>query len=136
MPLDAERYAAGLRICNSAQSAAQDADALIVLTDWVDFLRCDLAVLAAAMADPVLLDLRNMFDEAGAIASGFRSYERLGRGRRTNRPPSSKPFHRFVDAARRRANATSWSYPHNFSSVRADLLRGARQLRMHVHGLR
>ena len=70
------------------QHGVDDADALVVMTDWREFNDYDLSELADLMADPVMIDLRNIFDGATALRSGFRRYESLGR------PPIEKAVHR------------------------------------------
>jgi UDPglucose 6-dehydrogenase len=67
-----------VRYCESARDAALDADALVVVTEWREFLQLDLASLAEAMASPILVDGRNLFDPAAAIAAGF-EYTGVGR---------------------------------------------------------
>jgi UDPglucose 6-dehydrogenase len=68
-----------LTMTDSPQSAVAGADALVVLTDWREFNDYDLTELAELMADPVMVDLRNIFDGDVALRSGFRRYRSLGR---------------------------------------------------------
>jgi UDPglucose 6-dehydrogenase len=68
-----------VRFSTTAQGAVENADALVILTDWKSFFDYDLSEMAAHMADPVMVDLRNMFDEAEALYRGFRLYTRVGR---------------------------------------------------------
>jgi UDPglucose 6-dehydrogenase len=79
MPADALRLLPNVLITETPISAARGADALIVLTDWSDFLKYDLADIAKVMTDPVMIDLRNMFDEGTVRQSGFRRYAGMGR---------------------------------------------------------
>jgi len=67
-----------LRYCESAREAAADADALVVVTEWQEFRQLDLKMLAEAMASPILVDGRNLFDPDAAIAAGF-DYTGIGR---------------------------------------------------------
>ncbi len=60
-----------IRYCDSAAELAQGADALLVVTEWDEFRQLDLAQLAGAMTSPILIDGRNVFDPARAIAAGF-----------------------------------------------------------------
>ncbi len=71
-----------IRYCNSAQETAQDADALVLVTEWAEFRNLPLAELAAVMAKPVLVDGRNLFQPEAAIAAGF-DYTGMGRCLRT-----------------------------------------------------
>ncbi|MBN3789615.1 UDP-glucose/GDP-mannose dehydrogenase family protein [Burkholderia sp. Ac-20353] len=78
-PAGAVRLLPGLVMASCAIDAIKSADALIVMTDWKAFLDCDLEELVAYMSDPVLIDLRNLFDEGAVRSSGFRHYVRIGR---------------------------------------------------------
>ncbi len=59
-------------------AAAQDADALVLLTEWNQFRGLDLDRLRQVMAGPVFVDLRNVYKPADAIAAGF-TYHSIGR---------------------------------------------------------
>jgi UDPglucose 6-dehydrogenase len=68
----------GVELFSSAGAAAMGSDALIVLTDWMVFKSYDLSELAAVMNDPVLIDLRNLFDRQKSVDAGFKNYFDLG----------------------------------------------------------
>ena len=70
-----------IRYCESAMEVAQDADAIVLVTEWGEFRSLSLSELAAVMNRPVLIDGRNLFQPEQAIASGF-AYEGIGRSRR------------------------------------------------------
>lgn len=59
--------------------AAEGADAVVILTEWNEFRALDLARLARRMANPRLVDLRNVYDRTDALAAGFVRYEGVGR---------------------------------------------------------
>jgi UDPglucose 6-dehydrogenase len=59
--------------------AAIDAEAIIILTEWNEFRALDLSRLAGAMTSPKMADLRNIYDEADAVAAGFTAYVSVGR---------------------------------------------------------
>jgi UDPglucose 6-dehydrogenase len=61
----------GIEVHSSAMSAARDADALIITTEWPEFASADLAALAVAMSGRVLIDTRNLLDPAAAASEGF-----------------------------------------------------------------
>ncbi|WP_205207014.1 UDP-glucose/GDP-mannose dehydrogenase family protein [Asaia sp. As-1742] len=63
---------------NSAQEAATDADALIVLTEWNEFRAIPPAKLKAAMRGRVIADFRNIWDPATLRDAGF-TYRSIGR---------------------------------------------------------
>ena len=76
-----------IRYAESALDLAQDADALVVVTEWRQFLDLDLRQLAQAMATPILIDGRNLFSPEEAAAAGF-DYAGMGRSPRAARPPA------------------------------------------------
>ena len=67
-------------LASDADSAAKDADALVIVTEWDEFRALDLATIAAAMKGKVLVDLRNVYDRAEAERAGL-TYFGVGRGR-------------------------------------------------------
>jgi UDPglucose 6-dehydrogenase len=91
-----------LRYCDSPQDLAADADALVVVTEWREFLQLDLAALAASMATPVLVDGRNLFDPGTAVAAGF-DYAGIGRGGAIHR--ADPPRHASSGGSARPADA-------------------------------
>jgi UDPglucose 6-dehydrogenase len=63
---------------DSAYSAAQDAHAVALVTEWDAYRALDLQKLHAAMAGDVLVDLRNIYRPEEAQAAGF-NYVSVGR---------------------------------------------------------
>ena len=63
-----------------AYAAAQDADAVVVVTEWDEFRALDLDTLAARMRGKVLVDLRNVWDPQEAGRAGL-TYVGVGRGK-------------------------------------------------------
>jgi UDPglucose 6-dehydrogenase len=68
-----------------AYDAAKGADAVALVTEWDEYRRLDLKRLAEAMATPVFVDLRNVYNRAEAEAAGF-TYEAVGRGASEGEP--------------------------------------------------
>lgn len=66
------RYAAG------AYEAAEDADALLILTDWPEFASLDLDRLNKIMRYPIIIDGRNLYDPNVVAQHGF-TYLSVGR---------------------------------------------------------
>jgi UDPglucose 6-dehydrogenase len=64
--------------CKDAYDCAQDADALVIVTEWVQFRALDLARLRRAMKLPIVIDLRNVYRPAQMAEYGF-SYHGIGR---------------------------------------------------------
>ena len=63
---------------SSAYAAADGAAATVIVTEWDAFRALDLTRLKAMMADPLLVDLRNIYRPAQAEAAGLR-YVGIGR---------------------------------------------------------
>jgi UDPglucose 6-dehydrogenase len=64
--------------CQSAYTAAEGADALVIATEWEQFRALDLARLKAVMAQPVIVDLRNIYRSDEMRRAAFR-YVPIGR---------------------------------------------------------
>jgi UDPglucose 6-dehydrogenase len=64
--------------CEDAYSCARGADALVIVTEWVQFRALDLRRLKQEMAQPVIVDLRNIYRREDVEALGF-SYTSVGR---------------------------------------------------------
>jgi UDPglucose 6-dehydrogenase len=79
----AQRAELKIKYCDSAIECVRDADALVVVTEWDEFRRLELPVLAAAMNTAILVDGRNIFSPDEAAAAGF---EYAGIGRRVRSP--------------------------------------------------
>jgi UDPglucose 6-dehydrogenase len=54
------------------------ADAMVVVTEWVQYRTLDLERLKREMAHPVVVDLRNIYRPEDMAALGF-TYESVGR---------------------------------------------------------
>ncbi|MES2634393.1 MAG: UDP-glucose/GDP-mannose dehydrogenase family protein [Pseudomonadota bacterium] len=68
----------GLGYTSDAMSAVQDADALVIVTEWKEFRSPDFDAIAAALRTPVIFDGRNLYDPAMLRARGF-EYHAIGR---------------------------------------------------------
>jgi UDPglucose 6-dehydrogenase len=64
--------------CEDAYSCAQGADALVIVTEWVQFRALDLDRLKTVMAQSVIVDLRNIYRPEDMEAAGF-TYDSIGR---------------------------------------------------------
>jgi UDPglucose 6-dehydrogenase len=65
-------------MCDNPYAAAQDADAVALITEWDAYRALDMAKLQSAMKGNVLVDLRNIYRAAEAEAAGF-TYVSVGR---------------------------------------------------------
>lgn len=59
---NAKKEIANLHTVDSYEEAVQDADAVVVLTDWKEFKDLDLADLKKKLKQPIMIDGRNMFE--------------------------------------------------------------------------
>ncbi len=60
-----------MRYVDSAYAAAEDADALLVLTEWEEFKNLDLARIRKLLRYPIVIDGRNLFDPEIMREHGF-----------------------------------------------------------------
>ena len=67
-----------LRHVSGAYDAARDADAVLLATEWPEYLELDLEKVAALMRGDLLVDGRNILDPGVVVAAGLR-YEGMGR---------------------------------------------------------
>ena len=71
---------ADLVLCEQPYDALQDADVLVLMTEWKVFRSPDFARIRAALRTPALFDGRNLYDPASVEAAGI-AYYGIGRGR-------------------------------------------------------
>jgi UDPglucose 6-dehydrogenase len=64
--------------CESAYACAEDADALVIATEWEQFRALELVRLRDLMACPVVVDLRNIYRPEDMYRHGF-AYASVGR---------------------------------------------------------
>ena len=69
---------ADLRYADNSKNALQDADALIIVTEWKAFKSPDFGIIKARLKQPVIFDGRNLFEPADMKALGFK-YFGIGR---------------------------------------------------------
>jgi UDPglucose 6-dehydrogenase len=67
-----------IEYCADAYACARNADALVIVTEWVQFRALDLDRLKREMRQPVMIDLRNIYRRDDMEARGF-IYESVGR---------------------------------------------------------
>ena len=78
----------GITFCENAYEVAEEADALVIVTEWNEFKSLNMLQIRAAMHRPVLIDGRNIYDPAEMNQLGF-VYRGMGRG--TGPAPSVLP---------------------------------------------
>jgi UDPglucose 6-dehydrogenase len=64
--------------CDGPYACAEDADALVIVTEWEQFRALDLERLKDTMAAPIVIDLRNVYRPDEMVKLGF-IYESVGR---------------------------------------------------------
>ncbi len=75
----------GMECTKSAEEIADQADALVIVTEWDEFRALNLEKIAARMRGRVLVDLRNVYDRVEAERAGF-AYSSIGRPGSSVRP--------------------------------------------------
>ena len=85
MPNAREVLPDGIVYCEDAYDAAEDADALVIVTEWNEFRSLDLSRIQSALRAPRVIDLRNLYDPRKMREQGF-EYESLGRGAQLEAP--------------------------------------------------
>ena len=76
----AEPLLPAITYAGNPEDVAEQADAIVVMTEWDEFRGLSLRDLAGRMRGNVLLDLRNIYDQLDAERAGLRHYG-IGRGR-------------------------------------------------------
>jgi UDPglucose 6-dehydrogenase len=74
----ARRELPDIEYCDDAYACVRGADAMVVVTEWVQYRTLDLERLKREMAKPVVVDLRNIYRPEDMAALGF-TYESVGR---------------------------------------------------------
>ncbi len=68
----------GVTFCIDPYDAMKDADALVIITEWNAFRALDLARVKQLMKQPLMVDLRNIYEPDQMIQAGF-TYHSIGR---------------------------------------------------------
>ncbi len=76
---EGEKLLPGVAWYEDPYAAAQDADLLVILTEWNEFRALDLMRLAQNMRTPRMADLRNIYSLESAYNAGFEGYTGVGR---------------------------------------------------------
>jgi UDPglucose 6-dehydrogenase len=67
-----------VQYCNSEYDAIEDADALVVVTEWLAFRNPDFARMKRLMRRPIIVDGRNLYKPDKLRRMGF-TYSGFGR---------------------------------------------------------
>jgi UDPglucose 6-dehydrogenase len=68
----------GVEFCENPYTCAQGADALVIITEWEEFRALDFEQLKSVMAQPIVVDLRNIYRPDELAKHGF-IYQGIGR---------------------------------------------------------
>ncbi|WP_373084421.1 UDP-glucose/GDP-mannose dehydrogenase family protein [Sneathiella sp.] len=68
----------GVEFCQNSYGTLENADALVIITEWNEFRALDLTRVKSLMKTPVMVDLRNIYDPADMTDKGF-AYTSIGR---------------------------------------------------------
>ena len=75
---NAARELPDITLCKNEYEACENADALVLMTEWNQFRMLDLERVRALLREPVVVDLRNVYDPVSMRRAGFR-YDSVGR---------------------------------------------------------
>ena len=75
---EARRVLRGVNYANDAYDAATGADGLVIITEWNQFRNLNWRRMAELLREPVVVDLRNIYEPKKMQALGFR-YTCVGR---------------------------------------------------------
>ena len=67
-----------LQLCGTKEAALNNADALVIMTEWRQFKAPDFELLKSTLSQPVIFDGRNLFDPVRMKERGF-IYKGIGR---------------------------------------------------------
>ncbi|WP_299421805.1 UDP-glucose/GDP-mannose dehydrogenase family protein [uncultured Shimia sp.] len=76
---EGEALLPGVIWVDDAYKAAQNADVLVIMTEWNEFRALNLKKIARKMTTPCLADLRNIYSVRDAKRAGFQAYASIGR---------------------------------------------------------
>jgi UDPglucose 6-dehydrogenase len=80
---EARRLIRGVHFAADALDAIEGADAVVLVTEWDEFVTLDWDEVAARMTGTLVLDGRNALDREAVAAAGL-TYEGIGRGTLTS----------------------------------------------------
>jgi len=74
----AGRWSSGVELCADSYAAADGADGLAIVTEWNQFRALELERLRTLLVQPIIIDLRNIYEPAKVESAGFH-YISIGR---------------------------------------------------------
>jgi len=79
---NAGKFFKNVTFCHDAYETAEGADALVIATEWNEFRSLKLERIRGLLKQPVIIDLRNVYDPLRMKSEGF-TYVSVGRKERT-----------------------------------------------------
>ncbi|SDM12594.1 UDP-glucose dehydrogenase family protein [Maricaulis salignorans] len=76
--LEAEKLLTGVDFVSGPYFCAENADVLVIITEWNEFRALDLERIKSVMRAPVIVDLRNIYSPEEMASAGF-AYSSVGR---------------------------------------------------------
>ena len=76
--IEAEELLSDVEFVSGPYFCAEDADALVIITEWNEFRALDLGRLKDCMKSPIIVDLRNIYPPDEVATAGFQ-YTSIGR---------------------------------------------------------
>jgi len=71
---EAKKIMPDILFCNDTYEVAKDSDALIFITEWNQFRSLDLAKIKSLLKEPIVIDLRNIYEPDKMKEYGFKYY--------------------------------------------------------------
>jgi UDPglucose 6-dehydrogenase len=81
---EAKKELIGIEMASGPYEVADNADAIVILTEWDQFRALDFERVATQMKKPVMVDLRNIYNPDDLRQEGF-TYVSIGRDRNTEK---------------------------------------------------
>ncbi len=75
---NAKKVMPGIKYCSDTYEVAEGSDALVILTEWNQFRKLDLARIKKLLKSPKVIDLRNIYEPEAMAKLGF-EYASVGR---------------------------------------------------------
>lgn len=75
---EAKELLSGINFCDNAYDTLNDADAVVIITEWNEFRALDLKRVKSLLKKPVMIDLRNIYEPVSMSELGF-EYHCVGR---------------------------------------------------------
>ena len=71
---EGKKLLSDIKWCSNSYEAMENADILVILTEWNQFRALDLGRIKKLLKNPVIVDLRNIYDPDAMLAEGFKYY--------------------------------------------------------------